>query len=107
MSGGGGQSFNMYWKGWSRWRINEVWSDSKVSCEEWSEEDVKEGEEDCKDDSSDVASGQDGCKDDASDESQTSDLGVSPDLSISESGDYKKTIPCIIYSLIIVYKNIV
>ena len=29
-------------------------SDSKVSCEEWSEEDVKEGEEDCKDDSSDV-----------------------------------------------------
>ena len=75
-------------------------SDSKVSCEEWSEEDVKEGEEDCKDDSSDVASGQDGCKDDASDESQTSDLGVSPDLSISESGDYKKTIPCIIYSFI-------
>jgi hypothetical protein len=42
-------------------------------------------------DSSDVASGKDGCKDDAS------DLGVSPDLSISESGDYKKTIPCIIH----------
>ena len=105
MSGGGGQSFNMYWKGWRRW--NEVWSDSKVSCEEWSEEDVKEGEEDFNDDSSDVASGQDGCKDDASDESQTSDLGVSPDLSISESRDYKKTIPFIIYSLIIVYKNIV
>ena len=98
MSGGGGQSFNMYWKGWRSW--NEVWSDSKVSCEEWSEEDVKEGEEDCKDDSSDVASGQDGCKDDASDKSQTSDLGVSPDLSINESGDYKKTIPCIIYSFI-------
>ena len=37
-----------------------------------------------------MASGQDGCKDDASDESQTSDLGVSPDLSISESRDYKK-----------------
>ena len=53
-------------------------------------EDVKEGEEDCKDDSSDVASGQDGCKDDASDESQTNDLGVSPDLSISESREYKK-----------------
>jgi hypothetical protein len=46
------------------------------SCDQWSEEDVKDGEEDCNDDSSDVASGQDGCKDNASDESQTSDLGV-------------------------------
>ena len=85
--------------------MNKVWSDSKVSCEWWSEEDVKEGEEDCKDDSRDVASVQAGCKDDASGNTQTSDLGVSPDLSISESGDYKKTIPCIIYSLIIVYRG--
>ena len=75
-------------------------SENKVSFEEWSKEAVKEGEEDCKHSSSDVASGQDGCKDDASDESQTSDLGVSPDLSINESGDYKKTIHCIIYSFI-------
>ena len=81
--------------------MNEVWSDSKVSFEEWSKDAVKEGEEDYKHDSSDVASGQHGCKDDASDESQTSYLGVSPDLSISESGDYKKTIHCIIYSLTI------
>ena len=65
-------------------------SDNKVSFEEWSEDTVKEGEEDCKHNSNDVASGQDGCKDDASDESQTSDLGVSLDLSISESKDYKK-----------------
>ena len=35
----------------------QVWSDNEVSCEECSKEDVKEGEEDCKDDSSDVASG--------------------------------------------------
>ena len=82
-------------------RSEQVWSDSKVSCEEWSEEDVKEGKDDCKDNSSDVASGQDGCKDNASDLSQTSDLGVSPDLSIKENGDYKKRIPCIMYSLII------
>ena len=80
--------------------MNEVWSDSKVSFEEWSKDAVKEGAEDCKHNSRDVASGQDGCKDNASDESQTIDLGVSPDFSISESGDYKKTIHCIIYSFI-------
>jgi hypothetical protein len=42
----------------------------------------------------------DGCKDNASDKSQTSDLDVSPDLSISDSGDNQKTIACIIYSFI-------
>ena len=91
----------------------QVWSDSEVSCEEWSEGEVKEGEEDCKDNSSDTANGQDGCKDNASDKSQTSDLGVSPDLSISDSGGNQKTVACIIYWLIIlklymteVYKNV-
>ena len=88
-------------KGMEEVENEQVWSDNKVSCEEKSEEDVKEGEEDCKDNSSDVASGQDGCKDDASDESQTSDLGVCPDLAICQNGDYNKGIPYIIYSLII------
>ena len=77
----------------------QVWSGSKVSREERFEEDVKEGEEDYKDDSSDEEDGQDGCKDDASDESQTSDLGISPDLSIRGCGNYKKHI--VVYHLFI------
>ena len=81
-------------------RSEQVWSDNKVSCEEWSKGDVKEGEEDCKDNSSDTENGQNGCKDNASDKSQTSDLGVSPDLSISDSGDNQKTIACTIFSFI-------
>ena len=36
--------------------------------------------------------GEDGCKEVASDESQTSDLGISPDLSIRCSGHYNKPI---------------
>ena len=69
----------------------QVWSDSEVSSEERFEEDVKEGEEDNRDDASDVEKGEDGedgCKDDASDKSQTSDVGIIPDLSIRCSGNY-------------------
>ena len=74
----------------------QVWSDSNVISEERFEEDVTEGEEDYKDNSSNVVDGEDGCKDDASDESQTSDLGISPDFSIRGSGNYRNTIVCII-----------
>ena len=49
--------FQRVLKGMEEVENEQVWSDSEVSCEECSEEDVKEGEEDCKDDSSDVASG--------------------------------------------------
>ena len=42
---------------------------------EWSQEDIKKGKEDCKDEYSDSEVGQDCCKDDATDESRTSDLG--------------------------------
>jgi len=49
----------------------QVYSDIDVDSEEWSDEDLEDDEEDCKD---------------ISDESQTSDLGVSPELSdIEES----------------------
>ena len=68
--------FQQVLKGMEEVENEQVWSDSEVSCEEWSEGEVKEGEEDCKDNSSDTANGQDGCKDNASDKSQTSDLGV-------------------------------
>ena len=78
----------------------QVWSDSEVSCEDWSEGYIKKGEEDYKDNSSDTNNRQDGCKENASEKSQKSDLGVSPDLSISDSGDKQKTIACIIYSFI-------
>ena len=85
----------------------QVWSDSEVSCEEWSEGDVKEGEEDCKDNSSDTANGQDGCKDNASDKSQTSDLGVSPDLSISDSRDSQKKLLISFIHLFVNYLKII
>ena len=78
----------------------QVWSDSEVSCEDWSEGYIKKGEEDSKDNSSDTNNRQDGCKENASEKSQKSNLGVSPDLSISDSGDKQKTIACIIYSFI-------
>ena len=68
----------------------QLWSDSEVCSEERFEEDIKEGEEDYKYNSKDVEDGQDGCKDDASYESQTSDLGISPDLSIKGSGTIRK-----------------
>jgi hypothetical protein len=78
----------------------QVLRDREVSCEEWSEEDGKEGEEDCEDDSSDTKIWQNGCKDKASDKSQRSEIGVSPDLSFSDSGDNREKIACTIYSFI-------
>ena len=50
----------------------------------------KEGKEDCKDDSSDTKIGQNVYKDNAIVKSRTSDLGVSPDLSIRNTGDNQK-----------------
>ena len=79
----------------------QVWSDSKVSSEEWSGEEDKDGEEDCKVDSCDLEDAQDGCKDHASDKSQTSDLGLLTCLmSISGSGDYQKNIACMTSSFL-------
>ena len=62
-----------------------VLSDGNVICEECSEEDLKVGEEEWKDHSSDTKNGLNVYKDNASDKSQTSDLGVSSDLSISNT----------------------
>ena len=93
-------SFQQVLKGMEEVENEQVWSDSEVSCEDWSEGYIKKGEEDSKDNSSDTNNRQDGCKENASEKSQKSDQGVSPDLSISDSGDKQKTIACIIYSFI-------
>ena len=53
-------------------------------------QDIKEGEEDGKDNPSDLEDGQDGCEDDASDERQISDLEVIHNLYISGLEDNKK-----------------
>ena len=70
----------------------QVLSDGNVICEECSEEDLKVGEEEWKDHSSDTKNGRNVYKHNASDKSQTSDLGVSSDLSISNTG-YTQTCP--------------
>ena len=67
----------------------QVWSDSKVSSEEWSGEEDKDGEEDCKVDSCDLEDAQDGCKDHAS---ETSDLGLLTCLLVVVG--YQKNIAC-------------
>ena len=60
-------------------QVEEEEAYSDIDSEEWSDEDLEDDEEDCKD---------------ISDESQTSDLGVSPELSDSEESVEMKVEEC-------------